>query len=190
MKVVAFNGSPRSNGNCSFLIQNFFAPLHESGIETELVQIGGKAVHGCSACMTCRTLHPGFCVFDDDFVNSAAQKCREADGIVIASPTYYANVSTEIKAFMDRVGILLGPEEVLKRKPAAAIVSVRRAGAVNVFDAINHFFAINGMMIVGASYWNMGFGREKGECLNDEEGLRNMRILGENFAWLLSKVTQ
>ncbi len=188
MKVVAFNGSPRVNGNCSLLIQKFFEPLNESGIETEVFQIGGKLVRGCSACMACRTKTPGKCAFNDDFVNEAAQKCREADGIVVASPTYYANVSTEVKAFIDRVGYILGPEGALKRKPGAAIASVRRAGAVHVFDAINRFFAINGMLIVGATYWNMGIGREKGECLNDEEGLRNMRALGENFAWLLNKI--
>jgi len=188
MKVVAFNGSPRHDGNCSILIRKFFEPLEEAGIKTELVQIGGKPVRGCSACMACRSTSPGKCVFDDDFINDAAQKCREADGLVLASPTYYANVSTETKAFIDRVGFVLGPEGALKRKPAAAIVSVRRAGAISVFDAINHFFAINGMFIVGGTYWNMGIGLEKGECLNDEEGLRNMLALGENFTWFLQKI--
>ena len=188
MKVVAFNGSPRVDGNCATLIRKFFEPLAEAGIETELIQIGGKPLRGCAACMSCRTKTPGRCVFNDDFVNDAAQKCREADGIIIASPTYYANVSTETKALIDRVGYILGPEGALKRKPAAAIVSARRGGAVPVFDAINRFFLINGMLVVGATYWNMGFGRDKGECLNDEEGLRNMRALGENFVWTLQKL--
>lgn len=188
MKVVAFNGSPRVDGNVSILIRKVFEPLNEAGIETELVLIGGKPVRGCAACMSCRTKTPGRCVFNDDFVNEAAQKCREADGIILASPTYYANVSTETKAFIDRVGYLLGPEGALKRKPAAAVVSARRGGATAVFDAINRFFLINGMLVVGATYWNMGYGREKGECLNDAEGLRNMRALGENFAWVLQKL--
>ncbi len=188
MKVVAFNGSPRVDGNCATLIRKVFEPLEEAGIETELVQIGGKLVRGCAACMSCRTKNPGRCVFDDDFVNEAAQKCREADGIILASPTYYANVSTETKAFIDRVGYVLGPERALERKPAAAVVSVRRGGATAVFDAINRFFLIGGAYVVGGSYWNMGFGRDRGECLNDEEGLKNMRVLGENFVFALQKL--
>ena len=190
MKGVAVNGTPRVGGTCEALIKKVFEPLNEAGIETELIQIGGKPVRGCAACLTCRTKTPGRCVFNDDFVNECAQKCREADGILLASPTYYANVSTETKAFIDRVGYVLGPERALARKPGAAIVSVRRGGATAVFDAINRFMLINGMFVVGGTYWNMGYGRDKGEALNDEEGLKNMRALGENMAWFLQNRPQ
>ncbi len=188
MKVVAFNGSPRPDGNTYTLLTKVLAPLQAAGIETEIVQIGGKPVHGCMACMACRTKNPGRCVINNDFVNECVQKCREADAIIIGSPTYYSDVTTEVKAFIDRVGYVLGPEGVLKRKPAAAVLAVRRGGAVHALDTINHFFMINGMFIVSGTYWNMGYGREKGECLNDEEGLRNMQSLGENMAWLLNKI--
>ncbi len=188
MKVVAFNGSPHKDGNTYLLLKAALAPLEEAGFETEIVQIGGQPVRGCTACLSCRNQTPGKCVITDDFVNDCAQKCREADAILIGSPTYFASVSTEVKAFIDRVGYVLGPERALERKPVAAVAAVRRGGAVQVVDAINHFFMINGAFIVSGTYWNMGYGRNKGEVLGDEEGLRNMRSLGENMAWLLKKL--
>ena len=188
MKVVAFNGSPRRDGNTYTLLTKVLDPIQAAGIETEIVQIGGQLVHGCAACLTCRTKTPGRCVFEDDFVNDCADKCRQADAIIIGTPTYYSDVSTEVKAFIDRVGYVLGPEGALKHKPGCAVAAVRRGGATHAIDTINHFFMLNNMYIVCGTYWNMGYGRNKGECLNDAEGLKNMLALGENMVWILEKI--
>ncbi|MBU0609847.1 MAG: flavodoxin family protein [Armatimonadetes bacterium] len=189
MKVVAFNGSPRKNGNTSLLIERVFAPLREAGIETELVQVGGQNLHGCRACYQCFERKDGHCVFDDDILNECVDKMREADGIILGSPTYFANMTAEMKALIDRAGLVsLAAGGALKRKVGAAVVAVRRAGALPTFDGINHFFHLQQMIVPGASYWNLGIGREIGQVESDEEGLRNMQVLGENIAWLLEKL--
>lgn len=189
MKVVAFNGSPRKNGNTSLLIERVFAPLREAGIETELVQVGGRNLHGCRACYQCFERKDGHCVFDDDILNECVDKMREADGIILGSPTYFANMTAEMKALIDRAGLVsLAAGGALKRKVGAAVVAVRRAGALPTFDGINHFFHLQQMIVPGASYWNLGIGREIGQVESDEEGLRNMQVLGENIAWLLEKL--
>ena len=189
MKVIAFNGSPRKGGNTECLINHVFAPLQEVGIETELVQVGGQLLAGCKACYHCFTAKDGRCVQADDCVNSCVEKMREADGILLASPTYFADVTPELKALIDRAGFVCrAAGGLLRRKVGAAVVAVRRAGEIHAFDTINHFFLINEMIVPGSSYWNVGFGREKGEVEQDEEGLRTMQVLGENMAWLLGKL--
>jgi multimeric flavodoxin WrbA len=189
MKVVAFNGSPRRDGNTFRLIQYVFAALQKEGIETELVQVGGNLIHGCTACSQCFKNTNGRCVQDGDIVNGCIEKMREADGILMASPTYFADVTPELKALIDRAGFVIGANDnFMKRKVGAAVLAVRRAGAIHAFDTINHFFLIRQMIIPGSCYWNMGFGREKGEVEKDEEGIRTMTLLGENMAWLLGKV--
>jgi len=188
MHVVAFNGSPRKNGNTSLLIGRVCAQLEAEGITTEVVQLGGQDIHGCRACYRCFQTKDGRCVFDKDILNGCVAKMVAADGIIIGSPTYFANVSAEVKALIDRAGLVsLASGISLKRKVGAAVVAVRRAGAVSVFDAINHWFHLQQMIVPGASYWNLGVGREIGEVEGDEEGLRNMKVLGENMAWLLKK---
>lgn len=188
MKVVAFNGSPRQDGNTACLINHVFVALQAEGIETEMVQVGGNLIHGCTACYQCFERKNGRCVIETDLVNDCIAKMRQADGIILASPTYFADVSSELKALIDRAGFVnLANDRFLKRKAGAAVVAVRRGGEIHAFDTINHLFLICEMIIPGSCYWNMGFGRDKGEVENDAEGLRTMKILGENLAWVLQR---
>ncbi|MBI5551927.1 MAG: flavodoxin family protein [Desulfobacterales bacterium] len=190
MKVVAINGSPRKNGNTAMLIETVFAELTKEGIETEQVQLGGKKIHGCTACMKCFENQDKRCTIDNDSLNGVVAKMLEADGIIIGSPTYFANVSTEVKALIDRAGLVaIANGYMLKRKVGAAVVAARRAGSTNAFDAINKFFFINQLIVPGSVYWNMGFGLGEKEVKQDEEGLNTMKILGENMAWLLRKIS-
>jgi multimeric flavodoxin WrbA len=189
MKVVAFNGSARKDGNTAILVRRVFAELEKEGIETELVQLAGQHIHGCAACGQCFKNKNQRCVFDDDIVNSCLEKMAAADGIILASPTYFADLTSETKALIDRTGYVARANgDLFKRKVGAAVVAVRRAGAMHAFDSINHFFLISQMIIPGSSYWNIGVGRAKGEVEQDEEGLRTMEALGQNMAWLLKKV--
>lgn len=151
--------------------------------------MGGRNIHGCRACYQCFARKDGRCSFDDDIANECYGKMVEADAILLGSPTYFADVSTEMKALMDRCGFVNRANgDPLRRKVGAAVVAVRRGGEIHAFDTMNHFFLLAQMIVVGSSYWNMGFGREKGEVRQDEEGLRTMRVLGENIAWTLQKL--
>jgi multimeric flavodoxin WrbA len=188
MKVVAFNGSGRKDGNTALLIKHVFEELEKEGIETELVQMAGKKIRGCIVCHKCFKNKDGRCAVDSDFANECIGKMAEADGIILASPTYFANVSTEIKALIDRAGFVsLANGAMLRRKVGAAVVAVRRGGSIHAFNAMNHFFFINQMMVPGSCYWNFGIGLHPGDVENDEEGIKTMKILGENMAWLLKK---
>ena len=191
MKVVAFNGSPRKEGNTASLIKHVLAELDKEGIETEIVQIGGKSVHGCTACSKCFENRDRRCVIDNDIVNECIEKMLEADGIILASPTYFADLTPELKALIDRAGFVAkANSEMFRYKVGTAVVAVRRAGSIHVFDSINHFFTISQMIIPGSSYWNMGIGRAEGDVEKDDEGIRTMRILGQNMAWLLKKLNE
>ena len=190
MKVVAFNGSPRPDGNTYRLLSRVLDVLRGEGLETELVQVGGTRIHGCTACFQCRTRKDGRCAFDDDVANACIAKMTAADGVLLGSPTYFADITPEMKALMDRAGFVTrAGGNTLRRKVGAAVVAVRRAGALHAFDSMNHFFLINEMIVPGSSYWNVAFGRERGEVEQDEEGLRTMTTLGENMAWLLKRLT-
>jgi multimeric flavodoxin WrbA len=189
MKVVAFNGSARKNGNTAILVKHVFQELQQQGIETELVQLAGKKIKGCIACYKCFENKDQRCSVTDDVLNSCIEKMIQAHGIILASPTYFANISTELKALIDRAGLTsMANEGMFKRKVGAAVVAVRRGGSIHAFNAINHFFFINQMIVPGSNYWNMGFGLDKGDVENDEEGLGTMKVLGENMAWLLKKI--
>ena len=189
MKVLALNGSPRKKGNTATLIEAVLTELQKEGIETDLVQIGGKNIHGCRGCLKCFEKQDKQCIFSDDILNETLKKMLEADGIIIGSPTYFANVSTEVKALIDRAGLVsIANNRMLRRKAGAAVVAVRRAGATDAFDAINKFFFINQMIVPGSIYWNMGFGRAEKEVQGDAEGMSTMQVLGENMAWLLRKI--
>ncbi len=189
MKVLAINGSPRKGGNTEILIHNVFGPLEQAGIETELVQIGGKAIRGCIACGKCYEMQDQTCVITKDPVNEIVQKMVEADGIILGSPTYFTDVTAEMKAVIDRAGyVALANGRLLKHKVGAAVVAVRRGGAIHVFDTMNHFFQINQMFIVGSTYWNMVYGLNPGDVEQDEEGMANMTDLGESMALLLNKL--
>ncbi|MBN1387252.1 MAG: flavodoxin family protein [Bacteroidales bacterium] len=188
MKVLAINGSPRKKGNTEILIKEVLKVLEMHGIKTELIQIGGKKVNGCTACMKCKEKKDGKCHENNALLNEILSRMVNADGILIGSPVYFADVTAETKALIDVAGYALrAAGNPLKHKIGAAVIAVRRAGAINAFDSINHFFLINEMIIPGSSYWNIGIGREKGDVLKDEEGLKTMRTLGENMAWLMKK---
>ena len=189
MKVVAFNGSPRKDGITSILINHALSKIEETGIETELINIAGQIKRGCTACLKCRENLNKRCVFDDDIINSCIEKMSEADGIVIGSPTYFASMTAETKALIDRAGyVVLSNGSFLRRKVGAAVTVARRAGSINVFQAINNFFFINGMIVPGSTYWNLGVGREIGDVDSDEEGIQIMQELGKNMAWLMKKI--
>jgi len=189
VKVVAFNGSPRENGNTAILIHHVLKVLQEEGIETEFVQLGGQLIHGCMACGSCLKLQNRECKIVDDNVNVYIKKMLEADGIILGSPTYFSMMTSELKALIDRAGYVgRSNGHLFKRKVGAAIVAVRRTGAMPTFDAINHFFLINGMIIPGSSYWNVGVGLRKGDVEDDVEGIEIMKALGKNMAWLLEKI--
>lgn len=189
MKVLGINCSPRKGGNTEILIKEVFKALEHENIETELVSIGGKELNGCIACMKCRSKKDGFCHKKNDITNKCIEKMLKADGLIIGSPVYNADLTADAKAFLEVASFAMGgADRPLKRKPGAAVIAVRRAGAIHAFDSINHFFLINEMIVPGSSYWNIGIGREKGEVLKDEEGMRTMKVLGENMAWLLKKL--
>ncbi len=189
-KVVAFNGSPRKNGNTSLLINEIFHELQKHGIETEVVQIGNKTVHGCTACGKCREVQDRRCHIKNELLNTCIEKMIEADGIILGSPVYFADITSEMKALIDVSGyVTRGNGHLLARKVAAGVVVQRRAGDLHALNSMNNFFLINQMIIPGSTYWNVAMGKEPGDVLNDVEGLQTMRKLGENMAWLLKKIS-
>jgi multimeric flavodoxin WrbA len=197
MKVIGINGSPRKGGNTETIIRKTFEPLEAAGIETELIQIGGKAIRGCIACGKCAEMQNKTCIITKDPINEIIQKMIDADGILLGSPTYFTDVTAEMKALIDRAGFVSYTNGGLyKHKVGAAVVAVRRGGATHVFDTMNHFFQdtmnhffqISGMFIVGSTYWNMCYGLEPGEVNGDEEGMANMTDVGESMAFLLNKL--
>ena len=189
MKVIAVNGSARKDGNTTMLVEMVFAELEKEGIETELFQLAGRHPHGCIACYKCFAKKNRRCAVDRDCINECIEKMEEADGIILASPTYFADLSPELKAVIDRCGMVSrANNDMYRRKVGAAVVARRRGGAIHVFDSINHFFTIGQMIIVGSSYWNFANGRDKGEVAGDEEGVQTMKNLGKNMAWLLKKL--
>jgi multimeric flavodoxin WrbA len=189
MKVLGINCSPRKGGNTEILIKEVFKSLEKEGIKTELFQIGGQKVKGCIACMKCKKKADGKCHQKNEVINECIEKMVKADAIIIGSPVYNADITADAKAFIEVSSYALGSAgRPLKHKPGAAVIAVRRAGAIHAFDSINHFFLINEMIIPGSSYWNIGIGREKGEVLKDEEGMKTMKVLGENMVWLLGKI--
>ena len=189
MKVIAFNGSARRDGNTAILINQVFSELEKQDIETELIQLSGQKIQGCIACYKCFENKDSRCSVKNDMANDCIEKMLQADGIILASPTYFADISSELKALIDRAGLVAkANRDMFKHKVGAAVVAVRRAGSIHAFDSINHFFLISQMIIPGSSYWNMGFGLEKGDTKTDEEGLQTMANLGRNMAWLLKKI--
>jgi multimeric flavodoxin WrbA len=190
MNVVAFSGSARRDGNTALLVRHVFTELEKEGIGTELVQLAGERVRGCIACYRCWQTKDGTCAVQDDCINDCIGKMASAEGIILASPTYFADITTEIKALIDRAGMVgRASGHLYRRKVGAGIVAVRRGGAIHAFDSLNHFFLISQMIVPGSVYWNIGIGREIGEVEKDDEGVQTMKTLGENMAWLLRKVT-
>ncbi|MBP3313413.1 MAG: flavodoxin family protein [Oscillospiraceae bacterium] len=182
MKVLLVNGSPNEHGCTYTALQTVASALHEQGVETEIFWIGKAPIGGCMACTACRKL--GKCI-QDDVVNTFAEKARQADGFVFGSPVHYAALSGNLTAFMDRAFYSAG-KDTYRYKPAAGVLSARRAGTTAAFDQINEYFTINEMPIVSSRYWNMVHGAKAEDVLQDAEGVACMRQLGKNMAYLLS----
>jgi len=189
MKVIAFNGSARKEGNTALLLNTVLAELAAEGIETELYSLAGKPIQGCIACYKCFEKKNQRCAVEKDIINECIAKMNEADGILLGSPTYFADVSASMKALIERCGMVSRANgDLFKRKVGAGVVAVRRMGAYHVFSSLNAFFLIGQMIVPGSSYWNMGRGREIGEVANDEEGMKTMKQLGQNMAWLMRQL--
>ena len=185
MKIIAINGSPRKGGNTEIILNEVLKPLVQAGWETELVQIGGTPMRGCLACQKCFEKADGRCAVSADKFNEIVPKVFESDALLLGSPTYYADVSSEMKAFIDRTGYVAAANgRALKGKIGASVSAVRRGGSIHAVDSMNHLFPISGMIIPGATYWNMVYGRKPGDVTGDDEGMRNMRNLGRAIDWL------
>src|SRR5208283_5057555 len=189
MKVAAFSGSARKDGNTAILVKHVFKELEEEGIKTELFQLAGKKIRGCIACFKCMEKKNKRCSVESDVANDCIAMMLQADGIILASPTYFSDVSSEMKALIDRAGMVSRANgDMLKRKVGAAVAVHRRGGAIHSFDTMNHFFFIGQMIVPGSSYWNFAVGRDIGDVEKDEEGIQTMKQLGQNMAWLLKKL--
>ncbi|HXX81726.1 MAG TPA: flavodoxin family protein [Thermodesulfovibrionales bacterium] len=189
MKAVAFNGSSRKDGNTAILLNTVLEELKREGIETELVQLSGKSLQGCVACYKCFENKDGRCAVQKDEMNVYIEKMQGAEGILLGSPTYFSDVTANMKALIERCGMVArANNDMLRRKVGAGVVAVRRAGAAHVFSSLNFFFLIGQMIIPGSSYWNIAIGRQPGEVTNDSEGMQTMTNLGTNMAWLMKKL--
>lgn len=184
MKVIAINGSPRKNGNTSQALKIMAYELEEQGIEVEIIQIEHLNIHGCIGCGYCRTSADNQCVFKDDIVNDVAKKMREADGFILASPTYYAGIAGTMKAFLDRV--FYTSSKYFKYKVATSISVVRRAGGVDVVQQLNNYLNLAQTVMPPSQYWTIGYGLAKGEVIQDKDGIQTIRKNARSMAWLLN----
>lgn len=191
MKVIAINGSARKDGNTAIIIEKIFEELNAAGIETEMIQFAGNIIEPCKACWACGGQNN--CVHKKDMFTEVYEKMLDADGIILGSPVYSANISANMQAFLERaavVGDMNQDGKNMKHKVGIAIASARRAGSLHAVDAMNHFFLNHEMFIVGSTYWNLAYGQMPGDVLNDEEGISTMKNLGKNMAFLLNKLNQ
>ena len=189
MKVVALNGSARKDGNTAMLIQVVFEELKKEGIETELIQMAGKNIQGCLACYKCFKNKDRRCSVDKDILNDIIARMDKAEGILLGSPTYFSDVTSGMRAFIERCGFVARANDYMfKGKVGAAVVAVRRAGSIQAFTSMNLFLHYMQMFMPGSSYWNIGIGRDPGDVMKDEEGIQTMKTLGQNMAWLLKKL--
>ena len=183
MKVLIINGSPRPEGNTALALREMEKVFAEEGVEVETLRIGSEAIRGCVACNSCK--QTGKCVFDDA-VNVAAEKFKEADGLVVASPVYFASPNGTVESFMDRLFCSTPFDKTMK--VGAAVAVARRAGTTATMDALNKYFSISGMPIASSQYWNDAFGRAPGEAAQDDEGMQVMRTLARNMAFLMKSI--
>ncbi|MFZ5633519.1 MAG: flavodoxin family protein [Bacillota bacterium] len=186
VQVAAFNGSPRTHGNTYHSLGIVLEVLAREGIKGEIIQLGGKNLAGCKACFKCIRAKDRRCAQVDDEMNYFIERALAADGILIGSPVYFSNVTSEVKAFIDRCGMVAkANDDMLRGKVGAAVVSMRRAGGTFAYSAINFFFGISQMAIPGSNYWNTGVGLAPGDVLQDQEGVATFKTLGFNMARLL-----
>ena len=185
MKAIAINGSPRKGGNTENLLKQVLAPLAAAGWDTEFIQLGGKHIEGCKACYHCFDTKDSRCGQKDEFFNDCMGKMIAADAIILGSPTYFTDVTAEMKALLDRAGFVsVANGGLFRGKIGAAVIAVRRGGGTHAFDTINHMFLMSGVIVPGSTYWNLGFGLDKGDVAKDTEAARNMADLGQTIAWL------
>lgn len=187
MKVVAFNGSPKKEGNTYQAIKMVAEELEQEGIEVEIIHVGNKKITGCSSCNGCVKNKNGKCVIENDEVNEWIQKMQEADGIILGSPVHYSGIGGTMKSFLDRAFYIAG-NGILRHKVGAAVVAVRRSGGVTTFDQLNHYLTYSEMLMPTSNYWSVIHGTAPGEATEDEEGKQIMRVLGKNMAWLMKLV--
>ncbi len=183
MKVLMINGSPHAKGNTYIALHEMEKIFQKEGVETEILQIGNKPIRGCIACNSCS--EKGRCVFDDA-VNEAAPKFEECDGLVVASPVYYASANATLIAFLDRLFYSTSFDKTMK--VGAAVVAARRGGLSATFDELNKYFTICGMPVASSQYWNSIHGRARGEAEQDGEGLQTMRTLARNMTFLMKSI--
>ena len=183
MKVLLINGSPKKDGNTAIMLEEMVAVFEKEGIETEVIQVGGKDLRGCIACGKCRQL--GHCVFND-IVAETAQKLAQADGMVIGSPVYYGSANGTLVSFLDR--LFYSNTADLRMKVGAAVAVARRGGVTATFDQLNKYFTISGMPVASGQYWNGAHGAAPGEAAEDGEGMQQMRTLASNMVFLMKSV--
>lgn len=187
MKVIGINGSSRKDGNTHIIIGKVFEELNKEGIETELIQLADYDIQPCRGCFACKGR--GNCVFAKDGFTEIFIRMVEADGIILGSPVYAADVSAKMKAFLERGGVVVATNPgLLRHKVGAAVAAVRRGGGMTTVDTMNHFMLNKEMIVVGSTYWNMVYGKNVGDVINDDEGMANIRNLGENMAWLIKRL--
>lgn len=185
MYALAVNGSPRLGGNTELLLKEVLGELDVAGWETELVKVGGTAIRGCIACQQCFEKKDNSCAVKTDKFNEIFAKMVKADALILGSPTYFAAVSADLKALIERAGyVAYANDHAFSGKLGAAVVAVRRGGATHAYDTINHMFQMSRMVLPGSTYWNLGIGLGKADVLEDEEGMANMRHLGKSIDWL------
>lgn len=191
MKVLAINSSARKDGNTAILVNTVFKELQEAGIETEMIQLSNRVIMPCKACWACGGNKN--CVYGDDQFQVIYKKMIQADGILLASPVYNANISANMQALLERAAVVCDMNRdanLFSYKVGAAITAARRGGALNTLDAMNHFFMNQNMFMVGSSYWSMAYGQLPQDVLQDEEGMHTMKKLGQNMAYLLKALKE
>ncbi len=185
MKVVAFNGSPKREGNTFEAIKIVAEQLEKENIEVEIIHVGNKKIQGCTACNSCFKTRNEKCIIDDE-VNEWIQKMKDADGIIFASPVHFSGITATMKAFLDRAMYVGSANNSLFRhKAGASIVAVRRSGGVPAFEQLNNYICYSEMLMPTSNYWNVIYGQKPGQALKDDEGVQIMRVLGKNMAWLM-----
>lgn len=191
MKVLAINGSARKNGNTAIIMGKVLEELNSADIETEMIQFAGSIIEPCKACWACGGQNN--CAHKNDMFREVYEKMMDADGIILGSPVYSANISANMQAFLERaavVGDMNQEGKTMRHKVGASVAAARRGGALQAVDTMNHFFLNHEMYVVGSTYWNMVYGQMPGEVQNDTEGLANMKNLGQNMAFLLSALKE
>ncbi|WP_304332219.1 flavodoxin family protein [Brachyspira innocens] len=186
MKVLAINGSARKDGNTAILVNIIFEELNREGIETEMIQLARQVIEPCKACWGCAKKTN--CVHRNDNFQEYFEKMKNADGIILASPVYSANISSNLQAFLERASVISDmhrDKNLFKYKAGASVCALGRGGALNAIDAMNHFLIIQDMFLAGSSYWTFAFGKDIEDVKNDEEGIKTIKNLGINIAYLM-----